>query len=248
MLIRSGALTNSSASIASTCSSLTFWTNRKVLKYWTLNPRTIWALIASLILYECTGLPPKIISVVNPVAFMFSAKIGVPVNPNICTSGNALNMCFLISPKLLLWHSSMMKITLSLFCSTASTNLSFLQRLLIFWIVVVIIFVDESLNALYKSSPLSILTTASFSNELKFLIVCLSKSLLSTKKTTLLYLPVSLKHWASLNDVNVLPLPVVCQTNPLFLVFKARSIKPSTAQTWYGLKIIKSFSDSFKTM
>ena len=38
------------------------------------------------------------------------------------------------------------------------------------------------------------LKEVAFSNELKFLIVCLSRSLLSTKKTTLLYLPVSLKH------------------------------------------------------
>ena len=108
----------------------------------------------------------------------------------------------------------------------------------IFWIVVKTIFLVGSSKYLTKVSVLSVLSTEPSWNLLNSDTVCESRSLRSTKNITFRIEGSSDNSWLNLNDVNVLPEPVVCQTYALLLVSVAICINASTACTWYGLIII----------
>ena len=62
-----------------------------------------------------------------------------------------------------------------------------------------------------KDCVLSVTSTLSFLNALNSFIVWKSKSFLSTTKTTLYTSGSSITIWLALNEVKVLPEPVVCQ-------------------------------------
>ena len=149
-------------------------------------------------------------AVLRPSWLWFSSKRGVPVKPKYCALLKCWRTMRCISPNWLRWHSSMMNTTLSvLYWSNASAL--FWIALDIFWIVVTISGKLLSFNCLTSCAVLFVLSTAPLENLLNSSSVWLSKSLRSTRKMTFLMSSCSDNTWLALKEVNVLPLPVVCQ-------------------------------------
>ena len=155
----------------------------------------------------------KISAVLLPSWDGFSLNLGVPVKPKYWALLNVLDICLCISPNWDLWHSSIIKIVFkSLYFSITLAYLGLEHALAIFWIVVIINGLVLSFICWINLSVWLVISTQPGSNLLNSSNVCLSKSFLSTKKNTWLIDGSKAKIWLVLNEVIVLPEPVVCHT------------------------------------
>ena len=178
--------------------------------YSTENPNTLPSLIASFIKYLCKHFSN--ISVVTlPSCDLLSGNLGVPVNPKYCAFSKWLDIALCISPNCVLWHSSIINTTLFFLYSSNTCAFLFIA-FDIFCIVVTINFLLLSFICFINDDVLSTISTESGSNLLNSDIVWLSKSRLSTKKNTFSIFDSFDNIWLALNEVSVLPLPVVCHT------------------------------------
>ena len=180
------------------------------------NPRTFPSRIPSAILYLCNSSPN--ISEVVFIFFWFSSWIGVPVNPKNNALGKVSLIVINISPKVDLWHSSMINTILFevILSKSDCFNPSFsFPILLIFCIEVTIkvlagssLFIFETNTCVssvsWISSALSAKARYSFRD-------WVPNSILSIKKITLSASFDDAINWADLKLVNVFPDPVVCQ-------------------------------------
>ena len=145
---------------------------------------------------------------------------------------SVITLC--ISPNWLLWHSSKIRIMfLSLIFWSLVLSPAVLTALDSFWIVVVTNLPLPSVVKFLINAPVCFVVLTHPSQKLlNSLFVCKSKSRLSTTKITLYIDSSSASNWLTLYDVKVLPLPVVCQIYPFFLISNAWWITASTAYFW----------------
>ena len=118
-------------------------------------------LFVSVITYLCKQSPNNSLVVRLPSWFFtaLSAKIGVPVNPNIWLFRKCFLILLCVSPNCVLWHSSNMK-TIRLSCKwvIVFSYLLLPNALFSFWIVVTISFVSSP-NCFTSALVLSVPST-----------------------------------------------------------------------------------------